>query len=464
MNGTYYEQPFLEHFLDAIVLCEMAGDLPILAMSRHSSLARASIMAATFSIEAAANILMMPIKAPQRLIDLVDKGQVLDKYEFVLMGVQPNESLDRNTMRTQAVKELFTVRNMFVHSRSQKRAIKSRDLGEGAFTVQKQDKATNILGLPSSPEDWTVHHALRVLQATSDFLDYFVIDLCKLEDDLIRKLFLCTIETHGKSGLVLPAEQKNILHRALSKYSIDFRMARLLIGSDVLKTRSVKLFFSYTWGMKSIQLHDQKKIIEVDGDEVTSEIITNAVQHFLIWFEEAEHNPYGRRLILFEAWSEDGSERYATFRTYLTDCMKEAKSGTGIHRPIGIVPGTKAQLFFNAVLGVRRDKGELTLTVLLDTGKGRELKLNLEASMQFLQCVTLNRRNEWISEGVTDLKAEMIETKGKDYEVNEVDRIGYDPTSRTTIWTYKARSGCLMQANMKPSTLIAISELIQCAI
>jgi hypothetical protein len=460
MNGTYYEKPFLNHFIDAIVLCEMADDLPFLHMSRHSSLARSSIMASIFSLEAAANILMTPIRSPQMLLDMVDQRPSLDKYEFILFGVQPDKKFDRGAKYVQRVRELFEIRNKYVHPKSKAHAISSRELGEGAITIQKQDKPNN-LGLPISPDDWAASHAHNVLKAASDFLDYFVIDLCEFEADMIRRLFLNTIEINDKNGLVFPDEQKNVLHRAVSKYSIDFRMTRLLLDLSESNGRRVKLLFSYSWGLRGMQLHGQNKIIEIDGEGVSSEIVANAVQLFLIWFEEAEHYPYGRRLIEFEVRSEDKSARYASFRTYITDWMEEAQEGTGKHRPIGIVADVKGHLFFNAVLGLRRDKNDLLLTVILDSGKGRELRLSLNTCIQFIQSVSMNRRNEWVSEGTYQGDTVTIENKGSDYEVDEVDMIAFDPRSRTTLWTYKARSGKLMQANMKPATLMTIFNLIQ---
>lgn len=464
MKGTYEEQPFLKHFLDAIVLHEMADDLPLLAMSRHSSFARASIMASTFSLEAAANILMSSIQAPRRLIELVDQGRVLDKYELVLFGVQPTKKFDRSSKDAQAIQELFDVRNRYVHPRGQKRVITHREMGESEITIQKQDKATNHLGLPTSPEDWSSAHAQRVLQATSDFLDNFVIDLCQLEPDFIRRLFLSKIEIDGRASLVLPGEQRTILRRAISKSSIDFRLTRVLMGMETTATASLKVLFTYSWGLGDLQLHDQRKVIDIDREEITSEAIVHAIQRFLIWFEEAEHYPYGRRLIVFEARSEDGSIRYASFRFYETDWMKEAPTGTGRHRPMGLVADVNKHLFFNAVLGVRRQNREVVLTVLLDSGEGRELRLSLEASKQFLQSVAINRRRDWCSEEVSQAKPERIETKGKDYEVEEVNIIAFDPSSRTAFWTYKARSGRAVQANMQPSILMTIFDSVHAAV
>jgi hypothetical protein len=460
MQGTYYEQPFLKHFLDAIVLCEMAEDLPHLAVSRHSSLARASIMASTFSLEAASNTLMSPIQAPGRLIELVDQGQVLDKYEFVLFGAQPTKVFDRGSKHAQAVKELFEIRNKYVHPRGQKRTITHRELGEGAITILKQDKPSNILGLPASPQDWGSQNARRVLQATSDFLDHFVIDLCELEPDLVRRLFLSTIDIDGRAGLLLPNEQRTILRRALSKSTTSFRLARILVGMEAPPPPLVVITFKYSWGLGGLQLHDQIKTIEVDAEELTHEVVVNAVQRFLIWFEEAEHYPYGRRLILFEARSEDESI-CATFRLHSFDWMKNAPEGTGRHRPIGLVADVEKQLFFNAILGVRREERNVFIVALLDSGDGRELKLSLESSIQLIQSVAMNRRGDWHAEEINEAKPEKIEKKGSDFEVEEVDIVAFDPRSRTTFLTYRAKSGRVIQVNMRPSTLMTIFNLVQ---
>lgn len=463
MKGTYYEQPFLKHFLDAIVLCEMAEDLPHLVISRHSSLARASIMASTFSLEAASNILMSPIQAPRRLIELVDQGQVLDKYEFALFGAQPTKEFDRGSKHAQAVKELFEIRNRYVHPRGQRRTITHRDLGKGAFTILKQDKPSNVLELPASPQDWGSQHARRVLQATSDFLDYFAIDLCELEPDLIRRLFLSTIEMDSRAGLLLPNEQRTILRRALSKSKTSFRLARVLVGMDAAPPPRVTITFKYSWGLRGLQLHDQRKIIEVDAEELTHEVVVNAIQRFLIWFEEAEHYPHGRRLILFEARSEDESI-WASFRLHSLDWMKESPEGTGRHRPIGLVADVKKQLFFNAVLGVRHEDRSVFIIALLDNDEGRELKLSLEASIQLLQSIAMNQRSDWRAEDISEAMPEKIERKGSDYEVEEVEIITFDPRSETAFWTFRAKSGNIIQINMKPSTLMCIFNLVRGAV
>ncbi len=462
MTGTYYEQPFLKHFLDAVLLCEMAENLPHLAMSRHSSLARASIMASIFSLEGAANLLMKPVEAPAFLLKLVDRANVLEKYEFILFGVKPDKKLDRGSRCVQEVEELFKIRNDYVHPQGQVRVITHREMDGGTFSIQKEDKGSNHLGLPASSEDWSARHARRVLQATSDFLDYFVLDLCEIEAGLARRLFLSAIEVAGKAGLLLPEEQKRVLRRPVQTYPSAFRLARIIVGEAALPGGTVKLLFTFYWGLGNVERHDESTLVEVEGEDVTSETLASAVQHFLIWFAETHHYPYGRHLTLFEVWSEDKSQRYASFASYLTEMG--ALSGTGRHHPVGTVAGTNKHLFCNGVLEVRRDGDEVILTALLDSGIAREWRFSVMTAHQFLHSIALSRRQDWIAEPIVESRPTTVETKGRDFEVEEVEFVTFDAMAATTFWTYMAKSGRKVQVNMKPSTLMKINELLLGAI
>lgn len=301
MKGTYYEQPFLSHFLDAIGLCDMAEALPHISRSRHSALARGAVMACSFSLEAAANILMGPIEAPRNLVKLVDQAKILDKFEFILFGIQPSKKLDRGVAYIQSVVELFEIRNSFVHPRTRKREITRRELGKGVVTIEKKDAKSNLLGLPASPEDWGVDDARRVLKATSDFLDYFVLDLCELENNLARRILLSTVEFEDSANLVLRDDEKDLLRRAACRWSIDFRLAELLLGEPpAAEAPNQKLLFVFSWGLGGFQVHENKRLIEVEGETVTTVVVMAAVQQFMLWFAEAEYRTYGRHLLVFE--------------------------------------------------------------------------------------------------------------------------------------------------------------------
>jgi hypothetical protein len=144
--------------------------------------------------------------------------------------------------------------------------------------------------------------------------------------------------------------------------------------------------------------------------------------------------------------------------------MKEAPEGTGRHRPIGLVADVKKHLFFNAILEVRREDRSVFIVALLDNDEGRELKLSLEASIQLLQSVAMNRRSDWRAEEISQAKPDKVERKGSDYEVEEVDIVTFDSRSETAFWTFRAKSGHVVQINMKPSTLMCIFELVRRAV
>jgi len=452
--GQYIEQPFLGLLTDAIVLCELSEQLRRTGLGRHGTLARAAVTTGAFCIEAAANALLGPVQAPQFLRNVADRLPIVDKFAFILFAVRPDAELDRGTKHVQEIRELFDLRDQLVHARARSRAVSHKDLGDGTIQISKTDPFTNHLRLPRSPEDWSAAHAVRVLRAVSDFLDFFVLDLCEVNREDAAAILLSRVTIRGSEGIVVPSHQRVILDRAMRRWPIDFRLIRLLLtregtgGSQEKETLELEARFS--WGAAAVQVHDNRLPIEVDGPAVSSAVVSEAVMKFFMWFEEAQALPFGRSLVHFELW-EEREGRLVEYRTFLPDWTNAARPAAE-ERPMGVVAGVATRFFANALVEVCRTDDVLLVMFLLEDGSGRAVTLPAGEANALLQLIAMNRRSSWEPNDLAAPGPDVVHEKGRDYVVREVDIFAYDPTSRTAFLTYRAESGQTAQVNMSTAT------------
>lgn len=456
---TYAEQPFLGHLADAVLLCELAEQLPQLSFGRHGTLARASMMTAAFCVEAAANALLSPLDAPKFLLDVVDRLPVLDKFHFILFAVQPTRQFERGNRHAQEIHELFDLRSRFVHPRPQDREVTHRHLGDHTYHVRKQAPPTNHLKVPQSPEDWSTRDVIRVLRAISDFLDYFVLDLCEFPGEEARSILLARIDVDGKRGLLLPRRLRHVFARACTRWPIDFRLVRLLTAtdSDSEDGPSLQLDIRYSWSKGGMQVHDIPLSVSVPAPQVSNAALADGIMRFLLWFDEAQAVPFGRSVTQFDIHSEHG--KLAEYRAFVP-------SGRGDPDPvsdpqaIGVVMGVDQHFFANGLVNVRLDGALVFITLLVEGGTGRVLTVPVEEAVMLARWIAINRRNEWVADADPVAMPEVVDEKGSDYRVTRVEVFAYDPTSRTTFVTYDAEHGRKVQFNMSGGTaMLLLTEL-----
>lgn len=452
--GEYIEQPFLGLLTDAIVLCELSEQLRRTGLGRHGTLARAAVTTGAFCIEASANALLGPVEAPEFLRNLADRLPIVEKFAFILFAVRPDGELDRGTKHVQEIRELFEVRDQLVHARARSRVVTHKDLGDGTIQISKTAPPTNHLRLPRSPEDWRASHAVRVLRAVSDFLDFFVLDLCEVKREEAAAILLSRVTIGGSERIVLPGRQRAILDRAIRRWPIDFRLIRLLLtregAGDSQQKETLEVEARFSWGAGPVQLHDNRLSIEVDAPAVSSAVVSEAVMKFFTWFEEAQALPFGRSLVYFELWTEKEG-RLVEYRTFLPD-LPNAAGPAAEERPMGVVAGVATHFFANAIVEVRRPDDVLLVTFVLEDGSGRAVTFPAGEASALVQLIAMNRRSTWEPNDLPTPGPIVVHEKGRDYVVREVEIFAYDPTSRTAFLTYRAETGRTVQVNMSTAT------------
>lgn len=465
MPGKYVEEPFIVLLTDAILLCELAESLPHLAVSRHSALVRASIMSSIFSVEAAANSLMTPAIFPKRLLDYIDKATPIDKFEFVLYAVQPSKNLDRGSKHLQQAAELFEIRNRYVHPRTRSRSINFKQLDENRVSIEKTDEKSKHLQIPASPEDWGAEDARRILKATSDFLDHFALELCELKVEEIFGTIFSRVDIEGNVKFVFTAEHREAIVRARKRWKIAFSflgdIPKLITGVSGDEPSFLRLLFKYSWGRGGLQVHEQRKVIEVEVIEVSHIALTQATQHFLLWFQESESEARGRNLIGFEVYSEDGSYRYAEYSILIPNSGEPPKEEPR-YRPIGRVSGVEVQAFVNGIYGAEQaPNGSYTVLFKNERGEADKLEIPAQEVAPLRELIWINRRSDWQPAALlSGEKPSADQDVDRNFSIEEAEFAAFDAMSGTAFLVYKASSGKRVQINMNPGQLLTIFNLL----
>lgn len=176
---TIRENNFLLIFSDAVLLYEaaMACDNDDL----NSALAKSSVLAVNFAIEAAANSFLQSVELTTPLKDSIDKFPTIDKFNFVLQWHTDNH-LPKGDSHVQAVSNLVKNRNAMVHPKVVKRSLSvETQVGPDGRLLHSvitspprkgQDVKHKLLG--PDPELYTHHDAKAALQVMTKFLNAFV--------------------------------------------------------------------------------------------------------------------------------------------------------------------------------------------------------------------------------------------------------------------------------------------------
>lgn len=178
-DATWLERPFFDLFCDAILLARSCGDRESNDDLRRP-LARAALMNAVFSIEAAANCALRCYPSSRTLHESLDKLGILDKFEFLLTTRSPNETFDRGRREMQEIQELISIRNKYVHPKSRQRPMQF-DAGTAEqvdFTFQIDAGTTKLLNIPNQHIAWDFQHAQSAILAVAQFLSLFLVKLC----------------------------------------------------------------------------------------------------------------------------------------------------------------------------------------------------------------------------------------------------------------------------------------------
>lgn len=163
-------------------------------MNRH---ARASISAATLTLECGANCLLETLAVPSGLREDLDRMPTLSKYDASLR-LRGFGGLDRGRSEVQKVVELVRARNDFVHPKG--RNIKT-DIGalkeRGKLVTMPMELHGEIwkgLGIPRRSLFWSAESALSVLKALAEFLGYVFAELMSASPDEANQILVSRVE------------------------------------------------------------------------------------------------------------------------------------------------------------------------------------------------------------------------------------------------------------------------------
>ena len=149
------------------------------SVSRH---ARASIVAAAFSVECVANCLIGDMDASKSLRDELDKLPPLPKIETALR-MKGISTFDRGRNEVQAAVELVRIRNDYVHPKtttSGAEAHEPEDAGvEWKVPFIVEAELWRTLVIPKQAMVWTSEASLSVLKALCGFFRYLFVDILK---------------------------------------------------------------------------------------------------------------------------------------------------------------------------------------------------------------------------------------------------------------------------------------------
>ncbi|TCS33788.1 hypothetical protein BCF53_1492 [Reinekea marinisedimentorum] len=168
-------------YSDAINLAKLSISLTE-NESNGDVLARNSVLNSIFSLEAAANCFLDCCDQPKSLSKSFDKLAMVEKYELLLLYKNREKRLDRGSAIVQKVSELVSKRNSYVHPRpkSIEPQYEKNEITERDYQFSKNSLLSSSMGFPENPMEWNGENAVQAINAVSDFMSMFLIEMCEL--------------------------------------------------------------------------------------------------------------------------------------------------------------------------------------------------------------------------------------------------------------------------------------------
>lgn len=196
--------PFPTLVAQSLQLTALARDAPAGALQ---VLASSALVFAAMSLECAATSCLEFTKIPKAPRSTVDRTlSIVDKFDL-LHWLAVRSPLDRGRPEVQRIDDLVKARNRLVHARMTRQPFGAiRTFVAGEEVEIKSDKTLwNALQIPKDERRWSGEHAARAIKAVVDFLNYFFLDACKIENKSAA-LMLCT--SSGDVVLLTPWESQ----------------------------------------------------------------------------------------------------------------------------------------------------------------------------------------------------------------------------------------------------------------
>jgi len=222
---TWTMNPFAGLLTDAIVFDGFAHTTEIEDFPAVNRYAKAAVTNAVLAIEAGANSCLARMTYPEIVVKQLDKLPVVDKYDVLYVSML-GKKLDRGCRHFQAIKELFQLRNQYVHPKIKKVEMKIKSSGNGRKTYQKDmeyKKTSPVLKIPYDFSTWTGEHSRSVVKATISFLNYFFVELCGLNSEKSSELLSVFVKGPVNTATLLSASERDVLHRVKGHYGLEVK-------------------------------------------------------------------------------------------------------------------------------------------------------------------------------------------------------------------------------------------------
>jgi len=220
------ESPFINLFVDATALAQFAEELGPQQFQKAARFARASISSSVLSIECAANCCIAQLSNGGGFRKDVDKLPFLSKFEVYLGLNYPGRTLDRGCTEIQKVQELKSIRDRLVHPKRKTGSIRmKKEVKEGQTLCECDFGIWEANEIKRSERGWNHEDAVKVLRATTSFLDFYFLELCEFNHNQTCKILMDGWVTEPP---LKPFEtQYNLgdphLQKAVTEWGIEFK-------------------------------------------------------------------------------------------------------------------------------------------------------------------------------------------------------------------------------------------------
>ncbi len=191
----------------------------------ENRLARSSIMCAAFSLECAANACIERLPFPRIVVDQLDRVGVLEKYG-ILYTYRFNSDIDRGSSHFQFLKELFRLRNRYVHPKLEKvqMTITQDKSGDRYYTKPDNDTSTiPIMKIPCDFFAWVGVHSRVVVTETIRFLNHFFVTLCGLSPEQCSNLLAVHTQAPSHNATYLGRHERKIFEKVKDEYNMEIQ-------------------------------------------------------------------------------------------------------------------------------------------------------------------------------------------------------------------------------------------------
>jgi len=231
INGEeYYLRTFEDLLYDSVYLLYFAFDTnqDNYADNVISPFIRSSILNSVLLLECGANCLIDSLNISKGFYNDIEKLPLLSKFEFFLSNINSKKNFDRGCKEVQAVAELKSIRDFYVHPKVKKGEFKS--IGENLWSVDFGE--TNSLHLPRDARSWAKKHAILALKSTNDFYNKYFTEWCEFEADVVVDLLLGSDKVDIKRPIGAYIDVVGGLDRAVKEWDIDFRFLGKIVADE----------------------------------------------------------------------------------------------------------------------------------------------------------------------------------------------------------------------------------------